>query len=79
MFPQRLADLVLIPYSAQSYRYRSSGVLVEAMAAGKPVVTTAGSWMAAQLTPQNAILFDDPKDLGRAIAKARPPDLMLPT
>ena len=64
------ADIVLIPYSAQRYRYRSSGVLVEAMGAGKPVVTSAGSWMATQVGPEHAVLFDTPAGLGPAIAAA---------
>lgn len=64
------ADIVLIPYSAQRYRYRSSGVLVEAMGAGKPVVTSAGSWMATQVTAEHAVLFDTPAGLGPAIAEA---------
>jgi hypothetical protein len=40
------ADGVLIVYDPVRYRERSSGVLIEAAAAGKPVLTTAGSWMA---------------------------------
>ncbi len=64
------ADIVLIPYSARQYRYRSSGVLVEAMGAGKPVVTSAGSWMAAYVPPGQAILFDEPGGIGPAIAEA---------
>ena len=64
------ADIVLIPYSAERYRYRSSGVLVEAMAAGKVVVTSAGSWMARQVTPEHAVLFDAPTGLGPAIGAA---------
>ena len=64
------SDIVLIPYSAQRYRYRSSGVLVEAMGAGKVVVTSADSWMATQVTPDHAVLFETPAGLGPAIAQA---------
>jgi glycosyltransferase involved in cell wall biosynthesis len=64
------SDIVLIPYSAQRYRYRSSGVLVEAMGAGKVVVTSARSWMATQVTPEHAVLFETPAGLGPAIAEA---------
>lgn len=64
------SDLVVIPYSAQRYRYRSSGVLVEAMGAGKPVVTSAASWMATQVTPDHAVLFETPAGLGPALAEA---------
>lgn len=39
------ADVVLAPYNPRAYGARSSGVFAEALAAGKPVVSTAGSWM----------------------------------
>ena len=61
------ADVVLIPYSPSRYRERSSGVLVEAMAAGKPVITSRGSWMDSLVSDDHAILFDEPCELHRAI------------
>ena len=66
------SDVLLVGYSPTSYRYRSSGVLMEAMAAGKVVVTTSGSWMASQVTPDSAVLYDPSagKGLGPAIAEA---------
>jgi len=64
------SDVVLIPYSAQRYRYRSSGVLVEAMGAGKIVVTSAESWMSTQVSPQHAVLFETAAGFGPAIAEA---------
>ena len=66
------SDVLLVGYSPTSYRYRSSGVLMEAMAAGKVVVTTSGSWMASQATPDSAVLYDPRagKGLGPAIAEA---------
>jgi glycosyltransferase involved in cell wall biosynthesis len=42
------ADLILLPYDL-SYAERTSGIFVEALAAGKPAVTTAGTWMAGEL------------------------------
>lgn len=64
------ADIALIPYDAARYRERSSGVLVEAMAAGLPVVTSAGSWMETQVGPDNAVLFDAPDALADALRRA---------
>ncbi|XYD08919.1 glycosyltransferase [Methylobacterium sp. NMS12] len=64
------ADIALIPYDAGRYRERSSGVLVEAMAAGLPVVTSAGSWMETQVGPDNAVLFDAPDALADALRRA---------
>lgn len=42
----RRMDVMLIPYAAESYSARSSGILMEALAAGLPVLAPAGSWMA---------------------------------
>ncbi len=64
------ADIALIPYDARRYRERSSGVLVEAMAAGLPVVTSAGSWMETQVGPDNAVLFDAPDALADVLRRA---------
>ena len=43
------ADLVLLPYLAEHYQARTSGIFVEAIAAGKLAVVTAGTWMAQEL------------------------------
>jgi glycosyltransferase involved in cell wall biosynthesis len=43
------ADLALFPYQVVPYRKRTSGVFAEAVAFAKPVVATAGTWMAAQI------------------------------
>jgi len=43
------ADLILLPYAVEAYRERTSGIFVEAVAAGKPVVVPAGTWMAGEL------------------------------
>ena len=40
-------DCVVLPYDPDRYRLRTSGLFVEALGAGRPVVTTAGSWMAS--------------------------------
>jgi len=42
-------DVALILYDRDNYYARSSGIFVEAMTAGVPVVVPAGSWMAAEL------------------------------
>jgi hypothetical protein len=43
------ADVLLLPYSRDEYYARSSGVVIEALAAGIPVVVSAGSWLARQI------------------------------
>jgi glycosyltransferase involved in cell wall biosynthesis len=45
------ADVILLPYEQNEYDARSSGILAEALCAGKPVVVPEGTWMAAQLVP----------------------------
>lgn len=67
------ADLAVFPYEVVPYRQRSSGVFGEAVAFGKPVVVTPGTWMAAQLAAGRAagVIADDetPEAYARAIAR----------
>jgi len=42
------ADIILLPYDL-TYAERTSGIFVEAIAAGKLALTTAGTWMAGEL------------------------------
>lgn len=57
------ADLLVLPYDARHYFARCSGVLVEALCAGVPVIAPAGCSMAAQLVrsfaPPQAAADDD--------------------
>ncbi|NGX56917.1 MAG: hypothetical protein K1060chlam5_01170 [Candidatus Anoxychlamydiales bacterium] len=43
------SDIILLPYIAEFYRLRTSGIFVEAIAFGKIVVTTKNTWMASEL------------------------------
>lgn len=43
------ADIVLLPYSPELYRARTSGIFAEAIAFGKPVVVPEGTWMERQI------------------------------
>jgi glycosyltransferase involved in cell wall biosynthesis len=45
----RHVDVVVIPYEGRGYREPTSGVFAEALAMGKPVVVTSGTWMAHEL------------------------------
>ena len=49
----REANVVLLPYSSQEYFSRSSGIFVEAIYAGKIVLTTTNTWMAFELKKYN--------------------------
>ena len=61
------ADAVLCPYLTERYRARSSGVLVEAIVAGKPTVVQAGSWLARQQGPGSGETFTDAASLAEAV------------
>jgi glycosyltransferase involved in cell wall biosynthesis len=67
------SDIALFPYEVIPYRKRISGVFAEAVALGKPVVVTAGTWMAEQIEAGRAagIVADDlvPESIARAIAR----------
>lgn len=60
-------DAVLIPYDPDSYAERSSGILVEALVAGKPVVVPEGSWMAGQVSADHAAVYRHPDGLFEAV------------
>jgi glycosyltransferase involved in cell wall biosynthesis len=67
------ADIGLFPYEVIPYRKRNSGVFAEAVAYGKPVVATRGTWMAEQIQAGRAAgtIFDDlePDAIACAIAR----------
>ena len=67
-------DVAILPYSRKIYYARTSGPMVEAFAAAKPVIVTNDTWMSDQLQCFGAgITFQDgnAKDLARAILEAR--------
>ena len=43
------SDVILTPYSARAYAMNSSGIFVEAICAGKVVLSIEGTWMAHEL------------------------------
>ncbi|WP_413173119.1 glycosyltransferase [Anabaena azotica] len=63
------ADIIVIPYSPECYGARSSGVLVEALVAGKPVVVPANSWMAAQVDDSRASIYESPNQMADAVLR----------
>lgn len=64
------ADIVLLPYRPEAYRARSSGVLVQAIAAGKPIVVPTRCWLGSQASNAGAVLFDGEKSFGAAVIDA---------
>ncbi|MCI0704800.1 MAG: glycosyltransferase [Planctomycetia bacterium] len=63
------ADVVLCPYDARAYRSRSSGVFAEAVAAGKPTVVPAGTWMASEQGLGCGETYLDDQELLRAVRR----------
>jgi glycosyltransferase involved in cell wall biosynthesis len=43
------ARWILLPYDPEPYAERTSGIFIEALGLGVPVVITAGTWMATEL------------------------------
>jgi glycosyltransferase involved in cell wall biosynthesis len=67
------ADVVLLPYWRSIYETRSSGVFLDAVAAGKPVIATRDTWMSDELLEHGAGLLvpdHDPRALAVAIREA---------
>jgi hypothetical protein len=64
------SDIVLLPYSKFDYRNRSSGILVEAIAAGKVVVIPSATSLESMSAGHAAVVYDQEEDIGRAVVKA---------
>jgi len=67
-------SVVLLPYDAESYRWRSSGVYLEARCFGAPVIVPAGTWMADEVARLGHGLIVEqytPAAIAEAIAKAK--------
>ena len=43
------AHFILMPYDPEIYAHCTSGIFIEALGLGRPVITTDGTWMAHQL------------------------------
>ena len=67
------ADVLLLPYHADIYRDRTSGVFSEAMTAGKPVITTEGSFLGLEVGREGTgwlVRDRDPGSVAQAIRRA---------
>jgi hypothetical protein len=54
----RSADIGLMLYDSETYYARCSGVLLEMLAAGVPVLVPAGCWLAEQLNEPNQLYLE---------------------
>lgn len=76
------SHLVLLPYDADRYVARTSGILAEAIHAGVPVVAPEGTWLSEQLRRHGAGVTFDSRQAGsfeEAVdrAVARLPELLV--
>lgn len=55
-------DINLLLYDAENYYARSSGILVESLAAGMPVIVPAASWLARQFLAERYAWLDSLRD-----------------
>ena len=69
------SELVLLPYDADAYRERTSGIFIETIVAAKIPVTTKGTWMASELQchnlPELVIDWHEPTVLDRLATAVR--------
>ncbi|MEA5533088.1 glycosyltransferase [Crocosphaera sp. XPORK-15E] len=63
------ADLLILPYDPHSYHVRTSGVLTEALAAGKPVVVPSNSWLAKQVDLSRASIYEKPEKIAQEVIR----------
>lgn len=63
-------DLLLLPYRADIYRRRSSGLLVQAMVAGIPTIVPANTWLATEAPAGAHVTFDEDVPLIDAVQQA---------
>ncbi len=56
------ADIVVLPYLLDHYYVQSSGIYADAVAAGKPVVASRGTWVAMQIGRYGGGLTFPPND-----------------
>jgi glycosyltransferase involved in cell wall biosynthesis len=69
----RSADLILLPYQADRYIFRTSGILAEAIHAGVPVIVPRGTWLSEQIVRHGAgVMYGAPipQDLCAAVRLA---------
>ncbi len=67
------SDIVVLPYWRSIYEARTSGVLVEALSAGKPVICTEATWLGDQIDASRGRWVKDrnPADLARQLWEMR--------
>jgi glycosyltransferase involved in cell wall biosynthesis len=63
------ADIVVLPYAPSMFKYRNSGLLVDAIYCGKPVVAVKGTWL-GNMVDRTGCGLTVPADSPQATAEA---------
>jgi len=66
------SNIAILPYRSERYHARASGVLVEMLAAGVPVIVPAGSWLASQISESNYQYLDELTERSEAVRSDLP-------
>ncbi|MGK7930175.1 MAG: glycosyltransferase [Microcystaceae cyanobacterium] len=61
------ADIVILPYNIVSYRHRTSGVLTESLAAGKPVIVPNHTWLGGQVDELRGRVYNNADEIGNKV------------
>lgn len=64
----RTADIIVIPYLSEAFRRRTSGILVDAILLGKPVVVLKGTWLGDIVEAGGIGVCADPDPISLAAA-----------
>lgn len=65
------SDIVLIPYDHLNYGSRSSGIFIEALSAGRPVIVPGASWMGGLLDAASSAYHAPVRDEAQILGKER--------
>lgn len=63
-------DILLLPYDRAVYERRSSGLLMQALAAGIPAVIPSDTWLSSVAPPGSCIVYARDTDLAAAVMNA---------
>ena len=63
------ANLVIMPYDINAYRYQVSNIFIQSLVTGKPVIVPANSWLAMQIDKTRGNSYQASKNISKTIIK----------
>jgi hypothetical protein len=64
------SDIILLPYSVTAYSRRGSGVLVDALVAGKIVIAPKNTWIGHQAEDAHGLTYEHESEIASVLLKA---------